>query len=206
MELELQGRDPFKPGPKDPLPEVRPELPTQPGPEPPPTAEEPLPQQPPLITPQPPDPPQTGDTGPAGQVIVKLTALDRCWLEVFVDGEHRLRTNVPRDETLVYTGKEIRLEQVGREWALLLTLGGQNLGLLQDLVPSLGKGPLSYDFEGTRVRVNLGQRYQGDGLAQHLGRMLVTEGVISEEQLSMALQSREIKKGRKGPAGQGTGE
>jgi hypothetical protein len=137
-----EGRDPFAPAPNVEVPDVKPE-------EPP-------------VTVDPVDPVDPGENGTApGMATVRLTALDRCWLEVLVNGQRELRTNLPRGETVTFEGKEVRLEQVGREWALVVSLNGRMLGVLSDLVPDLQRGPLTYDFEGTRVRVTLGQRYSG---------------------------------------------
>ncbi len=135
-EIKEEGRDPFQPVPNVVIPpEVKPE-------------------EPPAAQPGPVEP----GTGP---VNIQLVALDRCWIDVFVDNERVLRTNLPKDGSVSFAGGEVRLEQVGREWALDVTLNGRYLGVLKDLVPDLQKGPVTYNFDGTRVRVSLGQRYSG---------------------------------------------
>jgi hypothetical protein len=145
-EVEAAGRDPFAPVENVVLPE-KPDEPVVPV----------DPVVPPVDPPVPPDP--TGVT--PGLVAVQMTAIDRCWIDVYVDNERVLRTNMPNGETLTWEGKQVRLEQVGREKALLLTLNGRYLGVVSELVPELLKGPKVYEFEGARVRVSLEHRYSG---------------------------------------------
>lgn len=104
------------------------------------------------------EPGEPGEVPAAGAVVVQLETLDRCWLEVFVDGRRVLRTNVPVGETLTWAGtREVVLEQVGREQAVLLVVNGRNLGRLAEVVPRLERGPVT---EGG-VAISLERRYPG---------------------------------------------
>jgi len=53
----------------------------------------------------------------------------------------------------------VRLEQVGREWALMLVVNGKNLGRLSAMVAELQKGPVTFPDAG--VIVSLDRRYSG---------------------------------------------
>ena len=72
-------------------------------------------------------------------LVLELSALDRCWLDVFVDGQRVLRTNVPAREYLHWQGKQVELAR-GRAWAVQVTVNGQELGLLENLVAQLENG------------------------------------------------------------------
>ena len=135
--VNTSGRDPFVQGSYEPYEPDEPDEPNEP---------------------DEPDDPDDPDVGPApGEVNVQLTTLDRCWLDVFVDGDRVLRTNVPRGETLEWAGSVILLEQVGREFGVAVTVNGQDLGRLGTLVQRLEDGPI---VEGG-VRISLEQRYAG---------------------------------------------
>ncbi len=125
-----------------------------------------------VIDPSVPDPPdevdpiddngEVVDPSPDGLLALSLVTVDRCWLDVRVDGERVIRTNVPVGQTLSWEGQTVLLEQVGREYAVSVTLNGRNLGILsQQLVPALLDGPVVYEFDDSRVRVTLAQRYLG---------------------------------------------
>ena len=88
--------------------------------------------------------------------MLELSALDRCWLDVFVDGQRVLRTNVPAREYLHWQGKQVELAQVGRAWAVQVTVNGQELGLLENLVAQLENG-----FTVPGVEITLERKYPG---------------------------------------------
>ncbi len=120
--------------------------PVEPEPEP-----DPIPEQPS-------EPPEYD---PADGLQLTLTTLDRCWLEVWVDGRQVLRTNVNRGTTLTWTAEsEINLEQVGREWALGIILNGEDLGLAEDVAEGLTAEPRLITTEGGQVEVSLERRYE----------------------------------------------
>lgn len=124
--------------------------------------EEPLP--PPPVE-EPPDKPEVpGEEPPVvgDGVVIKVTTLDRCWLDVFVDQQRVLRTNVPVGETLSWRGEqEVLLDQVGRERAIEITVNGQQLGVLSELVKELKDGPKVV----AGVQVSLKRTYPGGVLA-----------------------------------------
>lgn len=95
-----------------------------------------------------------------GKVALQIQTTDICWLDIYADNVRMLRTNVQAGETLTFEAEaEVRLEQVGREWALMLVVNGQNLGRLSTIVTELQKGPLTLPEAG--VRISLQQRYSG---------------------------------------------
>lgn len=144
-EIRAEGRNPFERVPNVIVePEEEPEQ--EPETEPEPGEEEPEPGAEPGIEP--------GE----GTLVLQLKTLDRCWLEVLVEGERMLRTNVPKGETLAYEGNRVELQQVGRDWALDVTLNGRNLGLVSSFVDTL---PRVFEFGDVQVRVSLEQRYPG---------------------------------------------
>lgn len=132
-------------------------------PEPEPPVTEPSEPEPTEAEPDETEPPDDSvEVTTPGRVTLHLMTLDRCWLDVFVDNERVMRTNVPNGETLLWSGsEEITLDQVGRPGAVMVTLNGRQLGRLADMVPSLVQGPLYYDFDQTRVQITLGHRYSG---------------------------------------------
>lgn len=92
-------------------------------------------------------------------VTVQITTLDRCWLDVFVDGVRVLRTNVPSGQTLQWTGNEVLLEQVGRDYAVNLVINGKDYGLLQSFVLNFVGG--EYVDREAGIRMTLDERYTG---------------------------------------------
>ena len=96
-----------------------------------------------------------------GGFEVAVRTRDRCWLEVWVDGNRVVRTNVEGGTTLVWSAqREINLEQVGREWALEISLNGQPLGLAQDVAASLQGGKRTIETSPGPIEVTLGQRFE----------------------------------------------
>ena len=131
--VDRTGRDPFLPAPQQPA------------------APEPV-LPPPLV-------PAERETLPAGLVIA-LQTVDRCWLDVFVDGQRVLRSNVASGQTLRWEAeREIVLQQVGREYAVRITVNGKELGLLSHLVRRLAMGENPGQQEG--VRISLERSYAG---------------------------------------------
>lgn len=97
-----------------------------------------------------------------GRVEVRVTTLDLCWLEVYVDGERVLRKNVPGGTTHTWVGeREVLLQQVGRERAVDLAVNGRDLGRLSALAPRLQGDPQTVETDGTRVKITLARRYRG---------------------------------------------
>ncbi|MCR3921844.1 MAG: DUF4115 domain-containing protein [Firmicutes bacterium] len=133
--VDTSGRNPFVEGSGEVI-------------EPPPPVEEPIddPDEPPIEEPS------------AGEITLEVTTLERCWLDVFVDDERVLRTNVPVGETLRWQGQqEVQLAQVGRIWAVEVTVNGQKIGLLEDLVKKLVDGPITE----AGVRISMERMYPG---------------------------------------------
>jgi len=98
----------------------------------------------------------------AEKVEVRVTTLDLCWLEVYVDGRQALRKNVPGATTHTWVGeREVLLQQVGREWAVNVVVNGQDLGRLTGLAARLQRGPQTVQTDGTRVKITLARRYWG---------------------------------------------
>jgi hypothetical protein len=96
-----------------------------------------------------------------GGFELSVRTTDRCWLEVWVDGVRITRTNVEGGTTLVWSAKrEITVEQVGREWALEISLNGQPLGLAQDVAASLEEGKRTIETSPGPIEVTLGQRFE----------------------------------------------
>jgi hypothetical protein len=107
-----------------------------------------------------PEPPDDPVVVTPGKVTLQIQTTDICWLDIYADNVRILRTNVQAGETLTFEAEaEVRLEQVGREWALMLVVNGQNLGKLSSIVTELQKGPLTLPEAG--VRISLQQRYTG---------------------------------------------
>lgn len=99
-----------------------------------------------------------------GRVNVLLKLLDRCWLEVLVDNELVLRTNVSVSTVLEYAAQgEVALRQVGRDYAVEVHVNGHNLGRLSDLVLKMSGGV--YEEKEAGVRISLERRYAGGVLA-----------------------------------------
>lgn len=139
--VELEGRNPFSEVPNEVFMPEEPEIPEEPV-EP---GEDPGELKEPVI---------------ADSVQVQVVTFDRCWLDIFEDNVRVLRDNVPGGRTLVYNGKsEIRLEQVGREQAVSVTVNGKDLGRVSALVQQLEGG--SYVNREAGVRITLEQRYPG---------------------------------------------
>lgn len=117
--------------------------------------------EPPVLPEEPvkPDPGEPTGGVTDGRVNVSVSTLDRCWLDVFVDGGRVLRTNVPVGKELSWEGKDVTLEQVGREYAVRLMVNGKNLGLLGDLAKKLEAAP--YTDRELGVRITLEKRYTG---------------------------------------------
>lgn len=115
--------------------------------------------------PQLPDEPVVPDSGeekvpaPSGRVAVSLKTLDRCWLEVYVNGIRKLRTNVPVGQTHAWEGESVILQQVGRDHAVVLTVNGKNMGLLADFARKLDAAPFTDRELG--VQITLDRRYTG---------------------------------------------
>jgi hypothetical protein len=148
------GRDPFDPTGgvvAEPEPE-EPEEPDEPG-------EQEEPQEPDVPVPD--------------ALTVQVTTLDRCWLDVFVDGVRVLRTNVPSGQTLEWTGKEVLLEQVGRDYAVNLVVNGKDYGLLQRFVLGFDGGEFVDREAG--IRITLSERYTGGVLVGLRFRVLEIE-------------------------------
>ncbi|MCW3490294.1 DUF4115 domain-containing protein [Dethiobacter alkaliphilus] len=139
--VDRSGRDPFAPGAEEEEEPVEP-------------PEEPVD---PVDPEDPDDPDDPDDVVIDGMVTVQLRTLDRCWLDVFVDDTRVLRTNVPRGETMEWEGSVVRLEQVGREFAVSVVVNGEDLGRLGDLVERLEDGPVIE----AGVQISLEQRYAG---------------------------------------------
>jgi hypothetical protein len=148
--VSTDGRDPFRmvagvgdPEPVDPV-------------DPEPVDPEPVePVDPEPVDPEPVEPVDPGV--PSGVILVQARTLDRCWLDVFVDGERVLRTNVPVDRDLEWSGNEVLLAQVGRDYALEVTVNGKNLGVLIDLVERMSNGV--YVDQEAGVRISLERQY-----------------------------------------------
>ncbi|MBS3898086.1 MAG: DUF4115 domain-containing protein [Dethiobacter sp.] len=139
--VDRTGRDPFLPLPRQPEPAepVPAESPVVPEPVPPAAVEE--------------------DRLPEG-LIVALETVDRCWLDVFIDGRRVLRSNVAGGQTLRFEAeREIVLQQVGREHTVRLTLNGRDLGLLSHFVQRLAAGEEPARQGG--VHVSLERRHSG---------------------------------------------
>jgi hypothetical protein len=136
--VERTGRDPFLPASREPEPE-----PVKPQPaEPAPVIPEPV-------------PPGTAEEQPLPEgLLVVLETIDRCWLDVFVDGRRVLRSNVADGQTLRFEAeREIVLQQVGREHAVRLTVNGKDLGLLSQFVQRLAAGEEPGRQAGVQVRL-----------------------------------------------------
>ncbi|MDW7683205.1 MAG: DUF4115 domain-containing protein [Bacillota bacterium] len=152
------GRDPFdstgevviEPEPVDPVEPGDPTEPTEPG-----------------------EPGEPGDVPVPDAVVVQVTTLDRCWLDVFVDGERVLRTNVPRGETLSWEGSDVLLDQVGRDYAVNLVVNGKDLGLLEAFVLGMTDGV--YVDREIRIRIELAERYTGGVLVGLRFRVLESD-------------------------------
>lgn len=140
-EVEAEGRDPFSVVPNEVTVPVIPEEPVDPGEIP--------------VDPGEPEEPVITDG-----VQVQVVTFDRCWLDVFEDNVRVLRDNVPGARTLVFNGQsEVRLEQVGREQVVSVTVNGKDLGRLSVLAQRLENG--SYVDREAGVRVSLERRYPG---------------------------------------------
>jgi hypothetical protein len=112
---------------------------------------------------KPPKDPTPGTETPVTEdgVTVQLTTLDRCWLEVFVDKKRVLLKNVPAAETLTWQGqKEVYFAQVGRGWAVEITVNGQKLGVLSEFAKDLKDGPQVV----AGVQISLRHIYPGEVL------------------------------------------
>jgi len=90
-------------------------------------------------------------------LVLELVTLERCWFDVFVDRKRVLRTNVPAKESLKWQGSLVELAQVGRAWAVLVTVNGQELGLLEELAAQLENGSVTV----AGVKVTLARKYPG---------------------------------------------
>lgn len=115
--------------------------------------------------PEPPEEPvipgEPVDVQPPGVVLVELRTTDRCWLDVFVDDVRVLRTNVPLGQTLSWEAERVvRLEQVGREFAMRATVNGKDYGTLGELARRLETGGTMVDREAG-VAISLERRYAG---------------------------------------------
>jgi len=134
--VDRTGRDPFLPAP----------------PEPEPIAPEPVPE------PVPPAP--TEEERLSEGLVIALQTVDRCWLDVFVDGRRVLRSNVAAGQTLRWEAeREIVLQQVGREHAVRLTVNGRDFGLLSHFAQRLAAGE---DLErDAGVRISFERRHSG---------------------------------------------
>lgn len=127
-----------------------------------------------VVVPRPePEPDPEPPVVPTGDLTLQVRTIDLCWLDVFVDGERVLRTNVPTGQVHSWTGGEIRLEQVGREPAIILSINGQEIGRLLELAERLERGPVTLRIGSEQVRVTLSRRY-GSGVLVGL-RFVVAE-------------------------------
>jgi hypothetical protein len=107
------------------------------------------------------EPVDPGDATVAKTVAVALQTTDRCWLDVFVDDVRVLRTNVPSGESLNWEAeREVRLDQVGRELAVLVNVNGKDFGSLASLVQRLGEDLSLVDREAG-VEITVERRYPG---------------------------------------------
>jgi len=141
--IDRTGRDPFLLGSQEP---VKPEPP------------EPLPVEPAPVLPEP-VPPGEERPLPDGLVIA-LQTIDRCWLDVFVDGRRVLRSNVAAGQILNWeAAREIVLQQVGREHTVRLTVNGQDFGLLSHFIQRLAAGEDLGRQAG--VKISLERRHSG---------------------------------------------
>ncbi|MBS4030497.1 MAG: hypothetical protein KGZ63_03610 [Clostridiales bacterium] len=142
-EVESGGRNPFAVVPNE---VIVPEIPVEP--------EEPVdPGEIPVD-------PEPGEPNITDGVQLRIVTTERCWLDIFEDGVRVLRDNVPGGRTLDFYGdSEVRLEQVGREQAVSVTVNGKDLGRLLELVQRLENGP--YEDREAGVRVSLERRYPG---------------------------------------------
>lgn len=119
---------------------------------------EPEPEVP--VEPVKPEPTEPGEPVLTGDVVVMLKTLDRCWLDVFVDSQRVLRTNVPVDRKLTWAGKsEVRLQQVGRDYAVEVSVNGKSLGKLSEFVKKMSSGV--YVDSEAGVRISLEESYAG---------------------------------------------
>ncbi|MBS3887177.1 MAG: DUF4115 domain-containing protein [Dethiobacter sp.] len=140
--VDRTGRDPFLPASREPEP-VEPQ-PTEPVPV--------------VLEPVPPGAAE-GEPLPEG-LVVALQTIDRCWLDVFVDGRRVLRSNLAGGQTLSWEAeREIVLQQVGREHAVRLTVNGRDFGLLSHFVERLAAGEELGRQAG--VRISLERRHSG---------------------------------------------
>jgi hypothetical protein len=115
---------------------------------------EPEPVVPGPVDPVDPTPPVTGE------LVVELRTVDRCWLDVFVDGERVLRTNVPSGRTLAWGAeRDVVLEQVGRDFGVQLIVNGKEYGLLSSFARQIGRD--EYIDRETGVAISIRQVYSG---------------------------------------------
>ena len=106
--------------------------------------------------------PVPGSPAPEGRkpLQVVLRILDPCWLEVDVDGQQVLRSNVGKDALLKYEAdRRVTLKRVGRDRALSLSVNGQNLGRASSVAAEVLEKPKRIETEGRVVEISLARRY-----------------------------------------------
>ncbi|MBC7338282.1 MAG: DUF4115 domain-containing protein [Firmicutes bacterium] len=121
--------------------------------------------------PEAPPPPEGAQPGGAGGAVapgeapasaplqVGIRVTSPTWLEVRVDGKQVLRTNVARGSQLKYeASKQVTLQEVGREGAILLSVNGRDLGRASTLVKELSR-PKQVEAGGHTVEISLVRRY-----------------------------------------------
>jgi hypothetical protein len=95
-----------------------------------------------------------------GELVVELRTVDRCWLDVFVDGARVLRTNVPSGRTLTWGAEQdVVLEQVGRDFGVQLIVNGKDYGLLSNFARQIGRD--EYIDREAGVAISIRQTYSG---------------------------------------------
>lgn len=140
--VDRTGRDPFLPA------SLQPEQ------------AKPAPIEPAPVVPEPVPPGDIEEDHLPEGLIVVLETIDRCWLDVFVDGRRVLRSNAAGGQTLRFEAeREIVLQQVGREHTVRLTVNGKDLGLLSNFVQRLAAGEEPGQQVGAQV--SLERRHSG---------------------------------------------
>lgn len=95
-----------------------------------------------------------------GSFEISVRTLDRCWLEVWVDGSRQIRTNVEAGTELSWRANdEILLEQVGREWALVISVNGEDKGLAENIARNLEGQTRPLSTDDGYIEVSLESRY-----------------------------------------------
>lgn len=101
----------------------------------------------------------TGETPLSAPLQVGIRVTSPTWLEVRVDGKQVLRTNVAGGSQLKYEAtKQVTLQEVGREGAILLSVNGRDLGRTSTLVKELSR-PKQVEAGGRTVQISLVRGY-----------------------------------------------